>query len=223
MFRPRRLHDIRLFQSHGRRSVTVRPAPRPCLASHHGAPTWTQSVPLHARGKKTKTTLKLSDLPQGAIKTEPTPLEDDQNGPVYPTVVLQARRNMHKFDNCVLLTRVGGFYELYFEHAEEYAPLLNIKLASKKTSAGPVPMVLAPSLPKAFIMHDHEHEDAHRFHLGWLSVLPAGPLPQGPGPGSKSLRRHRRGVSQRRGGQDQVRRLDARPQSRAHHYAWDPD
>ncbi|KAJ2972903.1 hypothetical protein NQ176_g6891 [Zarea fungicola] len=51
---------------------------------------------------------------------------------------------MDKFDNCVLLTRVGGFYELYFEQAEEYAPLLNIKLASKKTSAGPVPMAGFP-------------------------------------------------------------------------------
>lgn len=61
--------------------------------------------------------------------------------PAYPTVVLQARRNMDKFDNCVLLTRVGGFYELYFEHADEYAPLLNLKLASKKTSAGLVAMV----------------------------------------------------------------------------------
>jgi DNA mismatch repair ATPase MutS len=48
---------------------------------------------------------------------------------------------MRKFDNCVLLTRVGGFYELYFEHAQDYAPLLNLKLASKKTSAGAVPMV----------------------------------------------------------------------------------
>ena len=48
---------------------------------------------------------------------------------------------MQKFDNCVLLTRVGGFYELYFEHAEEYGPLLNLKIASKKTNAGPVPMV----------------------------------------------------------------------------------
>lgn len=48
---------------------------------------------------------------------------------------------MARFDNCVLLTRVGGFYELYFEHAEEYGPLLNLKVASKKTNAGPVPMV----------------------------------------------------------------------------------
>ncbi|KHN96302.1 MutS2 protein [Metarhizium album ARSEF 1941] len=51
---------------------------------------------------------------------------------------------MRKFENCVLLTRVGGFYELYFEHAEEYASLLNLKLASKKTNAGPVPMAGFP-------------------------------------------------------------------------------
>lgn len=65
----------------------------------------------------------------------------EEEGPAYPTVVLQARRNMQKFENCVLLTRVGGFYELYFQQAEEYGPLLNIKVAQKKTSAGPVPMV----------------------------------------------------------------------------------
>jgi len=67
-------------------------------------------------------------------------MEDE--GPAYPTVVLQARRNMQKFDKCVLLTRVGGFYELYFEHASEYGPLLNLKVAEKKTNAGPVPMVI---------------------------------------------------------------------------------
>ena len=51
---------------------------------------------------------------------------------------------MQKFDKCVLLTRVGGFYELYFEHAEKYGPLLNIKVAQKKTSAGSVPMAGFP-------------------------------------------------------------------------------
>ncbi|SLM40043.1 dna mismatch repair protein [Lasallia pustulata] len=51
---------------------------------------------------------------------------------------------MRKFENCVLLTRVGGFYELYFEHAEEYGPLLNLKIAQKKTTAGPVPMAGFP-------------------------------------------------------------------------------
>lgn len=58
--------------------------------------------------------------------------------------MLQAWRNMRKFDNCILMTRVGGFYELYFEHASEYAPLLNLKLTAKKTNAGPVPMAGFP-------------------------------------------------------------------------------
>jgi DNA mismatch repair ATPase MutS len=83
--------------------------------------------------------MKVQDLPQGSIPLDTVPLEDDT--PTYPTVVLQARANMRKFDNCVLLTRVGGFYELYFEQAEEMGPLLNLKVGRKKTNAGPVPMV----------------------------------------------------------------------------------
>jgi len=92
------------------------------------------------RGKKTKTTVRIEDLPQGTIALDPQPVQDDV--PAYPTVVMQARRNMDKFENCVLLTRVGGFYELYFEHADEYGPLLNLKVARKKGSG--VPMVLSP-------------------------------------------------------------------------------
>jgi DNA mismatch repair ATPase MutS len=41
---------------------------------------------------------------------------------------------MQKFENCVLLTRVGGFYELYFEHAEQFGPLMNLKVGQKKTN-----------------------------------------------------------------------------------------
>ena len=100
---------------------------------------------LQAAVKRSRTTVKLSDLTQGKVAAEPLPIEEQQLPP-YPTVVLQARQNMDKFEGCVLLTRVGGFYELYFEHAEEYAPLLGLKLASKKTSRGNVPMV-RPTLP----------------------------------------------------------------------------
>jgi len=106
---------------------------------------------VQTRGKKTKTAAKLDELPQGVILAEPLPLEED--GPAYPTVVLQARRNMQTFDGCVLLTRVGGFYELYFEHAEEYGPLLNLKVAQKKTAAGPVPMVnCTPSMCPLWVL-----------------------------------------------------------------------
>lgn len=100
------------------------------------------------RGKRTRTVVSLDDLPQGLVRADSlpaSPADDEQEpstAPSYPTVVLQARRNMQRFDNCVLLTRVGGFYELYFEHADEYGPLLNLKVAQKKTAAGPVPMVI---------------------------------------------------------------------------------
>ncbi|QKX54131.1 uncharacterized protein TRUGW13939_01215 [Talaromyces rugulosus] len=84
-----------------------------------------------------------SDLPQGALKLEAYN-DGSDDAPRYPTVVQGHRNNMEKFKNCVVLTRVGGFYELYFEQAEELAHHLNIKLASKKTNAGPVPMAGFP-------------------------------------------------------------------------------
>ncbi|KAJ5626096.1 hypothetical protein N7510_002405 [Penicillium lagena] len=96
------------------------------------------------RSAKTQTTVTVKDLPQGALKLEAYSDEVDNDAPRYPTVVQQHRNNMQRFRNCVILTRVGGFYELYFEQAEELAPLLNIKLAIKKTNAGPVPMAGFP-------------------------------------------------------------------------------
>lgn len=151
---------------------------------------------IQARGKKTKTTVNLADLPQGLIAAQPVPLEPLQDGPAYPTVVLQARRNMAKFDNCVLLTRVGGFYELYFEHAEEYGPLLNLKVASKKTNAGPVPMVRQPPCLLEHRGFAWFSWVALTVHTGRLPILPAGSLPQGSRPGPESLRCRGRGVPQ---------------------------
>lgn len=86
----------------------------------------------------------MDELPQGVIRADPLPplSAEPPASPAYPTVILQVRRNMQKFDNCVLLTRVGGFYELYFEHADEVAPLLNLKVAQRKTAVGPVSMVI---------------------------------------------------------------------------------
>ncbi|KAH9178879.1 muts domain V-domain-containing protein [Lactarius sanguifluus] len=40
--------------------------------------------------------------------------------------------NLAKFPHCILLTRVGQFYESYFDQATEVARLLNIKLTSRK-------------------------------------------------------------------------------------------
>lgn len=64
------------------------------------------------RGVKTRAKLQVQDLPQGAIVND-LPVEVKEDGsPTYPTVVQQAKNNMLKFDHCVLLTRVGGFYEV---------------------------------------------------------------------------------------------------------------
>lgn len=111
------------------------------------------------RGKKTKSSVKLDNLPQGVISLDPLPYEED--APSYPTVVQQARSNMRKFDNCVLLTRVGGFYELYFEHADEFGPLMNLKVAQKKTNAGPVSMVFPRNPSHDDLLMSLERPDSH--------------------------------------------------------------
>ncbi|KAL3418974.1 DNA mismatch repair protein [Phlyctema vagabunda] len=102
------------------------------------------------RGKKTRASASLPDLPQGVIPLDPLPLEkeEEEEDSPYSTVITQVRSNMRRFENCVVLTRVGGFYELYFEHAEQFGPLLNLKVGHrrtrKNTNAPPVPMAGFP-------------------------------------------------------------------------------
>jgi hypothetical protein len=50
-------------------------------------------------------------MPQGTIPIDPTPTQDDLE-PDYPPLLQQVRNSMLKFPHCVLLTRVGGFYEV---------------------------------------------------------------------------------------------------------------
>ncbi len=66
----------------------------------------------HTRGAKTKATKKLKDLQQGIIQAEPLPELEADDAPQYPAVVQGAKNNMIKFHNCVVLTRVGNFYEV---------------------------------------------------------------------------------------------------------------
>lgn len=70
----------------------------------------------HVRGAKSKSTIQLKDLPQGILGTDTVVHEEEDEGLTYPTMVQQARNNMRKFENCVLLTRVGGFYEVHRSH-----------------------------------------------------------------------------------------------------------
>jgi len=64
------------------------------------------------RGAKSKATVSVNEL-LGSQSGPALSLPDSEDaGPAYPTVVQQARSNMRKYDNCVLLTRVGSFYEV---------------------------------------------------------------------------------------------------------------
>lgn len=102
------------------------------------------------RGAKKKASGTLKELPQGTIPLEPLALEEKI--PTLPTVLLQARSNMNRFENCVLLTRVGGFYELYFEHADEFGPLLNLKVAPRSTGPRTNPVIVSMvCLPRLFL------------------------------------------------------------------------
>ncbi|KAG9000887.1 DNA mismatch repair ATPase msh1 [Tulasnella sp. JGI-2019a] len=48
--------------------------------------------------------------------------------------------NLSKFPHCILLTRVGNFYESYFDQAIEVAQLLTIKLTTRSWGGQRVPM-----------------------------------------------------------------------------------
>ncbi|KAK5172005.1 MutS protein 1 [Saxophila tyrrhenica] len=47
---------------------------------------------------------------------------------------------MRKFPECIILTRVGDFYEMYFEQVDQYAHLVNLKKAKRATAIGDVSM-----------------------------------------------------------------------------------
>lgn len=48
---------------------------------------------------------------QGVLNSDALPPQDDAE-PEYPPLLQQVRNNMIKFSHCVLVTRVGGFYEV---------------------------------------------------------------------------------------------------------------
>jgi hypothetical protein len=68
----------------------------------------------HVRGlKKVTRSVSINTIIQGPLAKpgDDGPVEDGE--PIYPTVMQQALNNMKKFSHCVLLTRVGSFYEVH--------------------------------------------------------------------------------------------------------------
>ena len=87
---------------------------RPWPTRRRPVPAATASGPqVWRRGKKRSQRISISELPQGVITSELPELQElPKEEPAYPTVVQQARKNMNTFEHCVLLTRVGNFYEV---------------------------------------------------------------------------------------------------------------
>jgi hypothetical protein len=82
--------------------------PRPCAALRARA----GDAVACRRGVKTVSTVTVKRLAQGALPRRADGEADGAEVPQYPTVIQQALNNMRKFSHCVLLTRVGSFYEV---------------------------------------------------------------------------------------------------------------
>lgn len=155
------------------RLVCARPSPlRPKQQPTHPALSQCRAY------AKRRTKTSLAELPQGALPLAPLPPESTPSKK-YPTVIAQARNNMDMYKSCVLLTRVGGFYELYFEHAEEFAPRLGIKVAKKRTLLGPVSMAGFPYYGLERVLKALVQEDGH--YVAVAEEFPAD-NPDGAGP-----------------------------------------
>ena len=59
-------------------------------------------------------TVPVKELPQGLLTSvqDALPNIEADDSPQYPAVVQGAKNNMIKYRDCVLLTRVGKFYEV---------------------------------------------------------------------------------------------------------------
>jgi len=106
------IEDARLLRSALQNSQTAASnCSLPQRALRQSLPIWS-SFRAQSRFATTKSTKKIRELQQGAIRADPLPEQEADDAPQYPTVLQGARNNMIKFGNCVLLTRVGSFYEV---------------------------------------------------------------------------------------------------------------
>ena len=64
------------------------------------------------RGAKKKSSVTLEAIPQGALSATSLDTVYGDDEPSYPSLLREVRNNMRKFPNCVVLTRVGNFYEV---------------------------------------------------------------------------------------------------------------
>ncbi|KAF8641063.1 hypothetical protein AX17_000707 [Amanita inopinata Kibby_2008] len=85
--------------------------------------------PPNAASLSPKKTIK---RPRKQRSKEDTPESSRSDGQPRNNLAREILDNLNRFPHCLLLTRVGQFYESYFDQAVEIARLLNIKLTSRK-------------------------------------------------------------------------------------------
>ncbi|KAG5716617.1 MutS like protein [Termitomyces sp. T112] len=102
--------------------------------------TLTKSADAVASDSKPKRTRKKLDSPQGPTSKQPTTDITETNNQPQTILAQEILENLRKFPHCLLLTRVGQFYESYFDQATEISRLLGIKLTTRKWGNGRVPM-----------------------------------------------------------------------------------
>ncbi|KAL1712079.1 muts domain V-domain-containing protein [Schizophyllum commune] len=84
-----------------------------------------------------ETALEINTKPKrGRPRKQPEPTTPEEQ----TTLAKEILDNLARFPNCLLLTRVGQFYESYFSQAAEIASLLKIKLTTRKWGGKRVPM-----------------------------------------------------------------------------------
>lgn len=75
------------------------------------------------------------EVPVATLRTKRGPRTNNNS---LPPSLQYVRDVMERYNDHVVLTQMGSFYELYFEHAEIYAPKLNLTLTSREYSHGKV-------------------------------------------------------------------------------------
>jgi len=85
------------------------------LRKPYNTASWSKPPPwllCQRRETSSKATVTVQDLPQRSVENGLAIQGEELDSLVYPTVIQQAWNNMRKFEDCVLLTRMGGFYEV---------------------------------------------------------------------------------------------------------------
>lgn len=124
----------RYVSVHASRRALCQSSLRPLLAlgrSNDGRLRFSTSTTRNAKRVSKK---QAKDLLQGPLKSEPLP-PSDKDELRQESLIDMVKNVMRRFPDCIVLTKVGKFYELYDTHAKKYAPKLGLRIAGKGKDA----------------------------------------------------------------------------------------